>query len=107
MECCLLLLLFLKFNLLWRQCLCVCDYYVSLFGSLSASLLADALHLVIEGLLLFEVAHLIVVSLGLEVVPLLLGKRLPLLTDLLHNLESAHLRVGFYYYRTSLYTKMR
>jgi hypothetical protein len=90
----MLLLLFLKFILILRQCLCVFHYDVTLLCCLGPSFLSDSLNFVIESLLLFKIADLVVVCLGLKVVSFLLSECLPLLTNLLHYLESTHFRVG-------------
>jgi len=66
---------------------------VAFLGDDGADLRANLLDLVVEGPLLVEVAQLVLVGLVLEVVPLLLGQRLPLLAHLLHYLQGAHLLV--------------
>jgi len=83
--------------------LSVCNYYLSLFSSECADLLTYPLNLVIECSLLLEVSHLILICLVFEVLALLCGQGLPLLADLLHNLEGPHLRVGINNKRSCLF----
>ena len=73
--------------------LCVSDDNLPFLSCYRADLLAYPFNLIIECPLFVEVAHLVSVSLVLEVLALLRGKCLPLLPDLLHDLKGSHFRV--------------
>jgi hypothetical protein len=78
------------------------DDDLALLGGDCADVLPDLLHLVVEGLLLLQVAELVPVSFELEVVALLSREGLPFLADLLHDLEGPHFRVSVHDQRPGL-----
>lgn len=70
-----------------------CHYNLAFLCCECASLMADALNLVVKGSLLVEVTNFIAISFILKIVSLLFCEGLPLLSHFLHDLERSHFNV--------------